>query len=884
MIKICDLNVLSVESVLNVRKKIRYITDQLGFGDIQQARLEAVISEVCRAVLSRDVDLSLSLSLDEHVISFDFFPLYKMDQRLFGKPFFDTYEMDSFSDVMCRVVSTVTIPKKDLVLSEEFVNQLTSVMAKPSKAELFNTLEFNNSVLESNAEELKINIEKAESATQAKSDFLANMSHEIRTPMNAIIGLNFLLEKTELNDKQLDYVKKVSGSAQNLLGIINDILDFSKIEAGKLTIENTPFRIENVLANVANGVDAKAFSKGIELVIYKENDIPEAVIGDPLRLGQILLNLASNAVKFTETGDVILRIHKVSQNDGKIKLAFSISDSGIGMTQSQIKKLFNAFTQADVSTTRRFGGTGLGLTITKNLVDLMGGNLTVESVYGEGSVFSFEIEFGETKQLNTDYDRQMEKLSDLKILAVDDNKTALEVMGDYLSVVGFNVTLVNSGFDAIKEIDDTYGLLLLDWNMPGLDGIETWIRIKEKLKTKLPKVIIITAYGCEEVQEIASEEGIENILTKPVSQSHLYDSIINAMGETYLNKRINETVNVSGFDDIRGANILLVEDNRLNQMVAKETLVTEGFWVDIADDGQKAVDMVGANTYDVVLMDLQMPVMDGYEASETIRKNLSKTLPIIALSADAMLGTKDQVLAAGMNDYITKPIDVKELFSVLVKWVKPETREVNTTTVEVMADETGNLALQLPSFNVTQALERVAGKRDLYVKILYKYKSNYSEFTSELDHMIKNNDTSALQSRMHALKGVSANLGASEIVYLIELLEDKLHDEELILGSNELEALATKLNIAMQEIGELDGKTSDTENLMSQNELAKQILILKDLLSTYDSKVDEQMEFVKSSLSKSGHSASCKKMEEFIQVYDYDEALEICETLYTDFK
>lgn len=560
-----------------------------------------------------------------------------------------------------------------------------------------------------------------------------------------------------------------------------------------------------------------------------------------------------------------------------------MKDSGIGMTPEQLSKLFTAFTQADVSTTRRFGGTGLGLTITKNLVGLMGGQLTVESVFGEGSTFSFDIEFGEAKLSEQPVDRHMEKFSNLKILAVDDNKTALEVMGDYLSVVGFDITLVNSGFEAIKKIDETYDLLLLDWNMPGIDGIETWRRIKEKLGDDLPKVIIITAYGCDEIQDVSTSEGIENVLTKPVSQSHLYDSIINVMGEHYVDTNALESFNINGLDAIRGADILLVEDNHLNQMVAKETLTSEGFWVSIADNGEKAVEMVRAHNYDVVLMDLQMPLMDGYQASEIIRQDISEVVPIIALSADAMLGTKKQVLDAGMNDYITKPIDLKELFSVLVKWVKPGEREENLVQDQVMDEDSEELVMKLPSFNVSQALERVAGKQDVYVKILYKFKHNYMDFAHQIKEVLPDDRISELQSHLHALKGVSGNLGAKEIVYLIELLEEKLHNEECIEGCPELKTLMTKLEVAMDEIGQLEPVEENNDYIMSQSELAQEILVLKNLLSAYDSKVDEQIKILKNSLINSGYSAPYQEMEEYIHVYQYEQALEICETLYTDF-
>jgi len=891
MIKICDFNVINSDSILDVRKKIRRLSELLNYDHIKQSRMEAIVSEISRVALRKRSEVAITIWIIKDVkikqLQFDFSPLDKNEELHFGSLFFDDYQLEMVGDSLCKIKATLNIPKSEILLSETFILQLVDEMSQPSKAELFNILECNNAILESSAEELRIAKEKAESSTKAKSDFLANMSHEIRTPMNAIMGLNHLLGKTDLTKKQYDYVQKVSSSAGNLLGIINDILDFSKIEAGKLSVENIPFRFEEVLVNIANGVSTKAFDKGIELVILKDNNIPSSLIGDPLRLGQILLNLTNNAVKFTESGDVTLKVKKVKKvkdDTGNIRIEFSVEDSGIGMTEEQLGKLFTAFTQADESTTRKFGGTGLGLTISKNLVELMDGVMNVESVYGKGSTFSFEIEFGVSDLTESINGKQMKNIGDLKVLVVDDNFTALEVMNEYLVYFGFDLTLVSSGFEAINQIDSSYDLILLDWKMPGMDGIETWRKIRKKLGgEELPKVIIITAYGLDEVQDIANEEELENILTKPVSQSQLYDSILNVMGESYLREEINKDISVKGLDGIRGAKILLVEDHKLNQLVASETLEGEGFWVDIADNGSIAVDMVKDKEYDVVLMDLQMPIMDGYEATIEIRKNGYLDIPIIALSADAMLGTKEQVIEAGMNDYATKPINIKELFGTLVKWVVQKER-VLYVQGEVTCEADGqSLFEKLPSFNVGQALERLSGKQELYIDILMKFRKNYLDFITSIRYLILQDDIETLQGKIHMLKGVAGNLGVKDISFLAEVLENKLKKKEEILGSMELVSLTDKLETAMKEISDLETRNEEVcENEVSSVDIFKELINIRKLLSSYDAEVGEKMKFIKSALCYLGYSKEFDIMREYIANYDYDQALEICETLCND--
>ncbi len=470
---------------------------------------------------------------------------------------------------------------------------------------------------------------EAEDATKAKSDFLANMSHEIRTPMNAIIGMAHLAMKTELTAKQYDYLKKVDISAKSLLGIINDILDFSKIEAGKMDMESVDFQLEDILDNISTLVGIKTQEKGLELLFKTDPSVPTALVGDPLRLGQVLINLSNNAVKFTDTGEIVVSTELVQKDDTQATLKFSVQDTGIGMTEQQAAKLFQPFAQADSSTTRKYGGTGLGLTISKRLAEMMGGEIWVESEQGRGSSFSFTANFGLGKEKAKKRFKPASELRGMKVLVVDDNATSRSILQEMLESFSFEVSLAASGEEGITELeaarkDKPFELVIMDWQMPGMDGIEASKRIKHhKDLSKIPPIILVTAYGREEIMQQAEQVGLEGFLLKPVNPSMLFDAIMQAFGEA-----VPETSRIAqrheqeaeALKHIRGAYVLLVEDNEINQQVAKEILEGAGLNVDLATNGQEAVNAVKESNYDAVLMDIQMPVMDGYTATRKIRE------------------------------------------------------------------------------------------------------------------------------------------------------------------------------------------------------------------------------------------------------------------------
>jgi PAS domain S-box-containing protein len=551
----------------------------------------------------------------------------------------------------------------------------------------------------------------ADEANKAKGDFLANMSHEIRTPMNAVIGMAHLALKTDLSPKQRDYLKKIQSSANALLGIINDILDFSKIEAGKMDIETVDFNLEDVMENLANLVTVKAQEKeDLEVLFNTHWEVPRFLVGDPLRLGQVLINLSNNAVKFTDSGEIVVSSELLEQNEDRITLKFSVRDTGIGLTEEQAGKLFQSFTQADTSTTRKYGGTGLGLAISKKLVNMMGGEIWVESEYGRGTTFNFTADFGLGKERAKKRFAPSTDLRGTKVLVVDDNATSRKILKDMLESFTFEVTVAASGQEGITELknaekDQPFELVVMDWKMPEMDGIEASRRIKSHSGlTKIPAIILVTAYGREEVMQQAEQVGLDGFLLKPVSASVLFDASMQAFGEALPERsRVSRGAQKEAevLKHLKGAHVLLVEDNEINQQVAREILEGAGLKVSLANNGREAIDAIQKNEYDAVLMDVQMPVMDGYTATRKIRewelketepkdKNQdsalspqSSELPIIAMTAHAMAGDADKSIAAGMSDHITKPIDPDQLFGTLQKWIQPDKKRVHVESPEV---------------------------------------------------------------------------------------------------------------------------------------------------------------------------------------------------------
>ncbi|MCB9169398.1 MAG: response regulator [Flavobacteriales bacterium] len=675
--------------------------------------------------------------------------------------------------------------------------------------------------LEEHAAQIERLRDLAEAANKAKGDFLANISHEIRTPMNGIIGLTFLASRTNLTERQRDYIQKIDRSSRSLLRIINDLLDFSKIEAGKLELETTVYATQDMLDGIVDIVNARLAKKNdVEFIIRRSADLPEKLVGDELRLKQVLINLLDNAVKFTQKGEVVLTIGFQAIDQRRGALTCEITDQGIGMSPEQLAGLFDPFSQADVSHTRKYGGTGLGLTICDRIVRMMGGRIAVESEAGKGSRFRFTVEQA-LKGEHGPHAFHLPFFSRTRALLVDDSSTALTVQGEMLTNMGFDVTQVGSGDAAVEEVqrsleqDDPFALIVMDWKMPGLNGLDAARMIKQRYRSDAPTVLMVTAYGLEEVRSAAQEGQIDGYLVKPIAPSLLYDTlnVIFKFDMEGVRSRTKEQMNM---DLVRrmlsGRHVLLVEDNEINHQVASELLKDAGIEVDHAANGQEALDRFAERRYDGVLMDIQMPVMDGLSATRALRKLPSGAeVPVLAMTAHAMKGEREKSLAAGMNDHLTKPIDPVVLYKSLMQWLcgadEAQLQAVMSTTTT--AEEP--VPLEIDGLDTRAGLARVAGKPEAYDRLLQAFVKEWSDLGERFRSLWKSRDREALRTTAHTLAGSAGNLGAMELHALAKTLEVLVRDpaqemsDERIAGTIErigplaeriLAAVRTHLSIA----------------------------------------------------------------------------------------
>ncbi|MBF0255107.1 MAG: response regulator [Gammaproteobacteria bacterium] len=775
------------------------------------------------------------------------------------------------SDELTRTLQKI---RAEATLQQQAIDRLRSTVNSLLAAQGMQPLGDDAASLEQLSDLMARLVQEADKANRAKSEFLANMSHEIRTPMNAIIGMAHLALHTQLDDKQRNYIDRVYRAAVSLLGIINDILDFSKVEAGKLEIEQAPFALDGLLDSLIAVLGLKAQEKALEFLIDLPAEVPVRLIGDGLRLNQVLMNLGSNAIKFTEQGQVLIRVRLLQRQGGKASLQFSVDDTGIGLSPEQQDRLFQSFSQADASTTRKYGGTGLGLAISKRLVELMGGRIWLESTPGQGSCFHLQLELAENPE-TAPQPGLPKSVQGKSALVVEDCLTAGEIAQSMLAQLGVTAEVVASAQGACAAVQRSrFDFILVDWKMPEEDGIQCIGRIKAENPGLASRFILMSGYGLEELGHICQLQGVEvdRFLAKPLMPAALLHALNPAEDRAGL---ADSAAAEPDRLNLEGHHLLLVEDNSFNQELAVELLSRRGISVEVAGDGIEALEMLKHSRYDAVLMDCQMPRLDGYDTTREIRRWPGfEQLPIIAMTANAMQGDREKALQAGMNDYVAKPIDVKELYQVLGKWLEVE----SASSADRVVENAQGLP-HLPSLDTAKALRRLGGDAASFIQLLCKFGENQAQLGEEMNRSLQQADWDRLRLQVHTLKGIAGTIGAYALAEDCLRLEQALADDADMAINEGLVQLQAGLQQLLMELAPLRAEVAPSDQpVLTEAELAAELAAIHQALLEYDAEVETRIGQLCSQISGQAGAPrllqQLKQMLHYARNYDFERALE----------